>query len=154
MGTNNTALAQGGFGSPWSAGLMTTHHLYRRLGPDADHRVWRRRQRQVGLKAILLGNEVVAAGPPPAEPDFDGYVNRWIPAAFDNLKASLAAAGLGSIPVSTTIANYGTTNEVSVKVPAYIVANWGVMVGTASRSYCSTSTRRITSRAPTSMRSR
>ena len=37
----------------------------------------------------------------------------------------MAKYGLGSIPITTTIANYGTTNEVSVKIPAYIAAHWG-----------------------------
>jgi len=125
MGTNNSALAQGGFGSPWSAGLMTTStytDAWVDMLIDAFGSV---AKVKAGLRAILLGNEVDANGPPPGDPDFDSYVNTWIPAAFDNLKASLAAKGLGSIPISTTIANYGTTNEVSVKIPAHIIANWG-----------------------------
>ncbi len=124
MGTNNSALAQGGYGSPWTAGLMTSsaytdawvEMLISAYGSVANVRA--------NLKAILLGNELDMNGPPPDDPDFDAYVDTWIPQAFDNLKASLAAAGLGSIPVSTTIANYGETNVVSVKVPAYISANW------------------------------
>ena len=125
MGTNNTALAQGGYGAPWSAGLMadkTYTDQWVQMVIDAFGSV---AKVKVGLKAILLGNEIDAAGPPPGTADFDSYVNTWVPAAFDNLKASLAAAGLGSIPISTTIANYGATNEVSVKIPAYIAAHWG-----------------------------
>jgi hypothetical protein len=125
MGTNNSALAQGGYGDPWLAGLMTTRaytDAWVTMLIDAFGSV---AKVKIGLKAILLGNEVDAAGPPPGSADFDSYVNSWIPDSFDNLKASLAAAGLGSIPVSTTIANYGATNEVSVKIPAHIVANWG-----------------------------
>jgi hypothetical protein len=124
MGTNNNALAQGGFGDPWSAGLMTSRAytdawvqmLINAFGSVAKVKI--------GLKAILLGNELDMNGPPPSDGSFTDYVNTWIPTAFDNLKASLAAAGLGSIPISTTIANYGATNEVSVKIPAYIAANW------------------------------
>jgi len=124
MGTNNSALAEGGFGSPWSAGLMTSstytdawvQMLISAYGSVANVKA--------NLKAILLGNELDMNGPPPSDPDFDTYVNTWIPQSFDNLKASLAAAGLGSIPISTTIANYGTSNVVSVKVPAYISAHW------------------------------
>jgi Ca2+-binding RTX toxin-like protein len=124
MGTNNSALAQGGYGDPWSAGLMTSPtytDAWVQMLIDAFGSV---AKVKIGLKAILLGNEVDTAGPPPGSADFDSYVNTWIPDSFDNLKASLAAAGLGSIPISTTIANYGATNEVSVKIPAHIVANW------------------------------
>lgn len=126
MGTNNSALAQGGYGEPWSAGLMTSktytdawvQMLINAFGSVANVKA--------GLRAILLGNELDMNGPPPSDTtDFNSYVNEWIPQSFSNLKASLAGAGLGSIPISTTIANYGTTNVVSVKVPAYIAANWG-----------------------------
>ena len=128
MGTNNGALAQGGYGSPWSAGLMTTktytdawvQMLIDAYGGKKDGVA----NILANIKAILLGNELDMNGPPPTDPDFNDYVNVWIPAAFDNLKASLSEAGLGSIPISTTIANYGTTNVVSVNVPAYISANW------------------------------
>ncbi len=125
MGTNNNALAQGGFGAPWSAGLMTS-----KAYTDAWVQMLITAYGSVGnvkanLKAILLGNELDMNGPPPTDANFDAYVNTWIPAAFDNLQASMKAAGLGSIPISTTIANYGTTNVVSVKVPAYISAHWG-----------------------------
>src|SRR5262249_13747653 len=44
--------------------------------------------------------------------------------SFDNLSASLKKAGLGSIPVSTTIANYGVSNAISVEIPAYIEQHW------------------------------
>lgn len=125
MGTNNNALAQGGYGAPWAAGLMTTkaytdawvQMLIGAFGSVANVKA--------GLKAILLGNELDMNGPPPSDAtDFNNYVNTWIPQSFANLKASLSEAGLGSIPISTTIANYGTTNVVSVQIPAYIAANW------------------------------
>lgn len=124
MGTNNAAVAQGGYGSPWSAGLMTSStytDAWVQMLIDAYGSV---ANVKANLKAILLGNELDMNGPPPSDPDFDTYVNTWIPQSFDNLKASLAAAGLGSIPISTTIANYGTSNVVSVNVPAYISAHW------------------------------
>lgn len=124
MGTNNSALAQGGFGAPWSAGLMTSRtytDAWVEMLIDAFGSV---AKVKAGLRAILLGNELDMNGPPPSDGSFDEYVNTWIPQSFDNLKASLAAKGLGSIPVSTTIANYGATNEVSVKIPAYIAAHW------------------------------
>lgn len=123
MGTNNSALAQGTYGS-WSAGLMTSStytDAWVQMLIDAYGSV---AKVKANLKAILLGNEVDMNGPPPSDPNFDAYVNTWIPQSFDNLKASLAAAGLGSIPISTTIANYGTSNVVSVNVPAYISAHW------------------------------
>jgi len=123
MGTNNNALAQGGYGTPWSAGLMTDSaytDAWVQMLIDAfgsvqdvlDH-----------LTAILLGNEVDANGPPPGDPDFANYIT-WIETSFDNLKASLEAAGLGSIPISTTIANYGSTNQVAVDITQYINDNW------------------------------
>ena len=124
MGTNNNALAQGGFGSPWSAGLMTSKaytDLWVKMIIKAFGSVENVR---AGLKAVLLGNELDQNGPPPDNASFNDYVNTWIPTSFDNLKASMAAAGLGSIPISTTIANYGASNTVSVKVPAYISSHW------------------------------
>jgi Ca2+-binding RTX toxin-like protein len=124
MGTNNNALAQGGYGSPWSAGLMTSSTYTDAWVTMLIDAYGSKANVLANLKAILLGNELDMNGPPPSDPDFDAYVNTWIPQSFDNLKASLAAAGLGSIPISTTIANYGTTNVVSVNVPAYISANW------------------------------
>jgi hypothetical protein len=124
MGTNNSALAQGGFGTPWSAGLMTSQaytDAWVQMLVDAFGGV---ANVKAGLKAILLGNELDMNGPPPGDPNFNSYVDVWIPQSFVNLQASLAAAGLGSIPISTTIANYGPTNTVAVAVPIYITANW------------------------------
>ena len=79
MGTNNSALAQGGDGDPWSAGLMTTRaytDAWVTMLIDAFGSV---AKVKIGLKAILLGNEVDAAGLPPGSADFDSYVNSWIP---------------------------------------------------------------------------
>jgi len=124
MGTNNNALAQGGFGTPWAAGLMTSQaytDAWVQMLVDAFGGV---AQVKASLKVILLGNELDMNGPPPGDPNFNSYVDVWIPQSFTNLQASLAAAGLGSIPISTTIANYGSTNTVSVAVPIYITANW------------------------------
>ena len=127
MGTNNNALANGGYGSPWSAGLMNTRR-YTDLwvtmvinafgGVTATQRL---------LKGVLLGNELDANGPPPTDASFDNYYQHWIPDSFNNLKASLSAAGLGGIPISTTIANYplgSAMNVVATSVTDFIDANW------------------------------
>ncbi len=127
MGTANSALAQGGFGTPWTPGLMTdkaytdawVQMLVDSFGSTA----------MVGkhLRGILLGNEIDANGPPPTDPNFDAYLG-WIKQSFDNLQASLEAAGLGSIPVSTTIANYPlndpSANVVASEITQYIHDNW------------------------------
>jgi len=125
MGTNNSALAQPPqlSGDPWLPGLMTDKaytDAWVQMLIDAfgsvenvlDH-----------LTAILLGNEVDANGPPPTDESFSNYIT-WIATSFDNLKASLNAAGLGSIPISTTIANYGSTNQVAVDITQYINDHW------------------------------
>ena len=124
MGTANSALAAGGYGEPWEPGYMTSKDytdawvemLIDAFGSAAEVKK--------SLTAILLGNEIDANGPPPGDADFQTYWQTWIPQAFDNLQASLKEAGLGAIPVSTTIANYGTSNTVSVQVPQYIADNW------------------------------
>lgn len=124
MGTNNNALAAGGFGTPWQPGLMTSRAytdawvemLIEAFGGVANVKVH--------LKAVLLGNEIDMNGPPPDNASFTNYYKVWIPAAFDNLKASLKAAGLGMVPISTTIANYGVNNKVSTFVPNYIESHW------------------------------
>jgi hypothetical protein len=124
MGTNISAVAQYANGS-WSAGLMSSGTTYTDAWVDMLIEAFGSVAKvKAGLRAIILGNELDMNGPPPTDSNFDAYVNTWIPAAFDNLKASLTAKGLGSIPITTSIANYGATNEVSVKVPAYIVAHW------------------------------
>ena len=79
------------------------------------------------LKVILLGNEVDCNGPVPANANYDNYYKKWFPAAFNNLKASLAAKGLDSIPVSTTIANYPQSesqNKVAYNVTKHIYEHW------------------------------
>jgi hypothetical protein len=129
MGTNNNALAAGGYGQPWSPGLMTSRaytdqwvsmliQAFGDAGKVTGH-----------LKAILPGNEVDANGPPSSDKnDFDQYYANWIPSAFENLKASLINAGLGGIPVSTIIANYPLgdpgTNIVASSVTSYINDHW------------------------------
>ncbi len=124
MGTNISAVAQLS-GGVWSAGLMSSGTTYTDLWVDMLIDAFGSVAKvKAGLRAILLGNELDMNGPPPTDTNFSAYVDTWIPAAFDNLKASLAAKGLGAIPITTSIANYGVTNEVSVKVPAYIVAHW------------------------------
>jgi hypothetical protein len=103
MGTNNNALASGGFGTAWSAGLMTSsaytdqwvQMIIQAFGSTAAVKSH--------LGMILLGNEVDANGPPPGQQGFSDY-QTWINQAFTNLQTSLANAGLGSIPISSTIA--------------------------------------------------
>jgi hypothetical protein len=135
MGTNNNALAQGGFGTAWSAGLMaappvspaTTNpytdswvqmiiNAFGSVSAVKDH-----------LAMILLGNELDANGPPPSDAtDFANY-QTWINQSFANLSLSLANAGLGSIPISTTIANYpsvASANPIAVGTTTYILNNW------------------------------
>ena len=115
MGSSNAVLAQTGpacGGAGWCPGLLDNG-----LNPSNDASYAADYVKMVvnafggaanvktHLAAILLGNEIDANGPPPGDPSFNAYYQTWIPTAFDNLKAALAAAGLGSIPVSTTIAN-------------------------------------------------
>ncbi|MFO1082467.1 MAG: VCBS repeat-containing protein [Reyranellaceae bacterium] len=123
MGTVNSALAQGGFGLPWTAGLMTSSTYTDSWVQMIIGAFGSAQAVQDHLKMILLGNEVDANGPPPGDPSFGSY-QTWIDQSFSNLKASLAKYNLGSIPVSTTIANYGSTNSVAVATTSYIQQNW------------------------------
>ncbi len=108
MGTNNNDLAQGGYGAPWSPGLMTSSaytDAWVQMIIGAFGNVANTLQH---LKTIQLGNEIDANGPPASDPvDFAKY-QTWIDESFSNLQASLAKYGLGSVPVSTTIANYSS----------------------------------------------
>ncbi|MBV8192745.1 MAG: VCBS repeat-containing protein [Alphaproteobacteria bacterium] len=123
MGTLNSALAQDGFGKPWSAGLMTSSAYTDSWVQMIIGAFGSKQAVLTHLKMILLGNEVDANGPPPGDPVFGSYQG-WINEAFNNLAASLQKAGLGSIPVSTSIANYGPTNAIAVGTAAYIQQNW------------------------------
>lgn len=123
MGTANSALAQGGFGAPWSPGLMTDKAYTDKWVQMLIDAFGSKAEVEQHLKAVLLGNEIDANGPPPSDPSFNDYLG-WIKTSFDNLQASLNDAGLGSIAVSTTIANYGSTNAVSVQISQYIHDNW------------------------------
>ncbi len=127
MGTANSALAQGGFGTPWAPGLMTdktytdawVEMLIDSFGSTANV--------EKHLRVVLLGNEIDANGPPPNDPSFNDYLG-WIQTSFDNLSASLSDAGLGSIAVSTTIANYPlgdpSANVVASQITQYVHDNW------------------------------
>ncbi|MGH8115018.1 MAG: hypothetical protein ACREPS_08210, partial [Rhodanobacteraceae bacterium] len=126
MGTNNSALAQGGFGTPWSPGLMnakayTDKWVSMLIGAFGDADAVR-----THLGAVLIGNEIDANGPPPSDAlDFNAYLNTWIPNGLTNLKASMAAQGLGSIPVSTIIANYPSdpsANPVASKTTTFVTS--------------------------------
>ncbi len=121
MGTNESAVVQGGYGAPWAAGLMNSstytdqwvQMLISSFGSVANVKAH--------LRGILLGNELDMNGPPPSDPSFSSYQG-WINASFSNLKASMAAAGLGDIPISASIANYG--NTVADATTSYIQSNW------------------------------
>ena len=123
MGTNNNALAQGGFGTPWAPGLMTSSTYTDKWVQMIIGSFGSAEQVRTHLKMILLGNEIDMNGPPPTDPSFGAY-QTWIKQSFDNLSASLAKNGLASIPVSTTIANYGSGNAVAVNISAYIQSHW------------------------------
>lgn len=123
MGTNNNALAAGGYGTPWSAGLMTSSAYTDQWVQMIIGAFGSADAVKAQLGMILLGNEVDANGPPPGDPAFANY-QTWINQSFSNLKTSLANAGLGSIPISTTIANYGATNAIATGTTDYIQSNW------------------------------
>lgn len=124
MGTANSALAVLAADGTWQAGLMTSQaytDLWVEMLIDA---FGSKDAVRLHLKVILLGNEIDANGPPPDDPNFQDYHGTWIPLAFENLKASLEAQGLGDIAISTTIANYGEGNTVAVEITSYIENHW------------------------------
>jgi Ca2+-binding RTX toxin-like protein len=123
MGTLNNALWQGGFGQAWAPGLMTSSTYTDKWVVMIRDAFGGIQQTQAHLKMILLGNEIDQNGPPPSDPSFGAYQG-WIKQSFDNLAASLKKYGLGSIPVSTTIANYGSGNAVAVNISDYIQSHW------------------------------
>lgn len=128
MGTNSSALAQGGYGTPWSAGLMTSSS-YTDQWVEVMINAFGSTQVMLNcLACICLGNEVDANGPPSSDSHFKDYYTNWIPDAFNNLSASLTKNGLGSIPVTTIIANYPlgnpSSNIVASSVTTYIANNW------------------------------
>jgi Ca2+-binding RTX toxin-like protein len=123
MGTNGNALAQGGFGTPWSAGLMTSLAYTDKWVQMVIKAFGTKQAVLAHLKMVQLGNEIDANGPPPGDPEFNSY-KTWITQSFENLKSSLQKAGLGSIPISTTIANYGPSNAISVLASTYIPQHW------------------------------
>lgn len=124
MGTNNNALASGGYGTPWSPGLMVDPAYTDKWVSMIIEAFGSTNAVEENLGMILLGNELDMNGPPPGDPSFAAYYDVWIPQAFLNLQASLAKFGLGSIAVSTTIANYGVSNVVSTSVSAFIESHW------------------------------
>ncbi len=124
MGTNNSALAQGGFGTPWSPGLMNSKAYTDKWVSMLIAAFGSADAVKAHLRTVLIGNEIDANGPPPSDaPNFNAYVNTWIPNALNNLKASMAAQGLRSIPVSTIIANYpsdSSANLVASKTTSFV----------------------------------
>jgi hypothetical protein len=123
MGTLNNALFKGGFGQPWAPGLMTSSTYTDKWVQMIIGSFGSAEQAKAHLKMILLGNEIDQNRPPPNDPSFGAYQG-WIQQSFDNLSASLTKYGLASIPVSTTIANYGSGNAVAVNISAYIQSHW------------------------------
>ena len=137
IGTSNAVLSQSGAacgGSGYCAGLLDdglnpkndanyatdyVKMLINSFGSVANV--------QKHVATILLGNEIDTNPPPTTDPNFTAYYQTWVPTAFENLKAALSAAGLGSIPVSTTIANYPSTpraNLVAAYDTTYITQHW------------------------------
>ena len=123
MGTLNNALFQGGFGQAWAPGLMTSSTYTDKWVQMIIDAFGSTAKAQAHLKVVLLGNEIDQGGPPPGDPSFGAYQG-WIQQSFDNLSASLSKYGLASIPISTTIANYGSSNAIAVNISAYIQSHW------------------------------
>ena len=125
MGTYTSALAQGGYGSPWSGpGSMTSAAYTDKWVQMLITSFGSKQAVKDHLQMILLGNEVDQADNHP--PDVNTYMG-WFRSAFDNLSASLKKAGLGSIPVSTTIAAYTRTDAgapVAVGATQHIYQHW------------------------------
>ena len=119
MGTIGSSLAQGG--PPWKPGLMTDPAYTDKWVKLLIAEFGSPQSVTEHLKIILLGNEIDQAGPPPSDPAFNDY-QTWINAAFTNLKKSLSDNGLGSIPISTTIANTG--NAIADTTTKFIGDNW------------------------------
>lgn len=126
MGTNNNALAQGGFGTPWSPGLMNARAYTDQWVSMIIAAFGSREAVRTQLRTVLIGNEIDANGPPPSDAaNFNAYLKIWIPEALNNLKGSLAAQELGSIPVSTIIANYPSepgANLVASKTTSFVAS--------------------------------
>lgn len=74
------------------------------------------------VKTITLGNELDQNGPPPTSKYFNDYVNTWVLSSFGNLKQALANQGLGSIPITISIANTG--NKAADTFTGQIASNW------------------------------
>lgn len=124
MGTNTNVLAQQNADGSWQPGLMYSKAYTNKWVDMVIESFGSKAQVKQHLKTILLSNEIDQNGPPPDNAKFNAYYKQWIPQAFDNLQASLASRGLGKIPVTTTLANYGPGNTVSIEVPKYIKNHW------------------------------
>ncbi|MCE1248749.1 MAG: carboxypeptidase regulatory-like domain-containing protein [Firmicutes bacterium] len=127
MGTNMNEIVQGGYGTPWSAGLMCDSNYTDLWVQMLISSFGSASAVQQHLKAIAIGNELDDNGPPTTDGSFDTYCNTWIPTSYKNLKASMSKYGLGSIPITTTIANYpsdGVSNKVAVATTKLINDNW------------------------------
>jgi glycosyltransferase involved in cell wall biosynthesis len=127
IGTYQSALAQGGYGAPWSGpGFMTSQaytdawvqmiiNSFGSVQAVKDH-----------LSMIQLGNEVDQLYNHPDNVPESTYLT-WFGEAFTNLEKSLQNAGLGSIPITTSIAAYfrpDSGGQYAQDVTKYIYQNW------------------------------
>ncbi|NQV01561.1 MAG: hypothetical protein HQ542_02865 [Bacteroidia bacterium] len=129
MGTNISSIAAGGWNSPWTPGLMTQKSYTDKWVQMVIEAFGSTAIVKKSLKVIFLGNEADMNGPGPDSSEFKAYYSEWIPRSFDNLKASLQGAGLGSIPVTTIMGAYHSgvptpQDSVRVQVTRYITEHW------------------------------
>lgn len=129
MGTNNSAITVGGYGKPYTPGLMTQQSYTDQWVEMVIESFGGRANMKKIVKVIFLGNEVDGAGPDITHTQYSDYYTKWIPNSFENLKRSLKNAGLENIPVTTIIANYPQTtpaanDSVQTSVTRYITQNW------------------------------
>ncbi len=129
MGTNNSALASGGYGHPFTPGLMTQQSYTDQWVQMVIESFGGKTNVKKLVKVIMLGNEIDGAGPGYPHVLYSDYYSKWIPNSFENLKKSLKNAGLENIPVTTIIANYpqsipADNDSVQTSVTRYITQNW------------------------------
>lgn len=126
MGTNESAVVQNISGS-WVPGLMASSAYTDLWVKQITTAFGGTANTLQHLKSIVLGNELDQQGPPSTDiADFASY-QTWINTAFANLTTSLSNAGLGSIPITTSIANFPTTetgNPIAWNTVKNIAASW------------------------------
>jgi hypothetical protein len=129
MGTNNNVLANGGYGHPFSPGLMTTKTYTDAWVSMVIAAFGSVENVNTIVKSIFLGNEIDLNKPGTNDVHYHDFYSNWVPTAFENLKTSMKEAGLDNIPITTIIANYpeGTPtvdDSVQTSVTRYITNNW------------------------------